>query len=182
MFLSLFSHYQPQKYATAASPLTMLLALSVLVGSASPALAQMEETTPPVLSSGLRQARSAQTPGTERPSYGRATQALSEEVSLPPIASIGAGSDIRPFLAPGVPGDLTRAALRRAWSTDPAIRDFVGLSEDSADLNASGLASGFGAPITHDPAGSSARLTEEPKNRESSVSHQTAAPPNELGR
>src|SRR5262249_36739620 len=45
---------------------------------------------------------------------------------LPPIESIGPGSDIRAFLAPGVPVSLARAALRRAWFADPAIRDFVG--------------------------------------------------------
>src|SRR5690348_15146273 len=50
---------------------------------------------------------------------------------LPPLESITAGSDIRAFLAPGVPAALTRAALRRAWSSDPAIRDFVGLAENS---------------------------------------------------
>src|SRR2546427_3946420 len=35
---------------------------------------------------------------------------------LPPIESIVAQSDVRAFLAPGVPAELTRAALRRAWS------------------------------------------------------------------
>ncbi|MGH6798478.1 MAG: DUF3306 domain-containing protein, partial [Roseiarcus sp.] len=54
-------------------------------------------------------------------------QPLFDPASLPPIESIGAGSDIRAFLAAGVPADLTRAALRRAWSADPTIRDFVGL-------------------------------------------------------
>ena len=37
--------------------------------------------------------------------------------------SITAATDIRAFLAPGVPAELTRAALRRAWTADPAIRD-----------------------------------------------------------
>lgn len=44
---------------------------------------------------------------------------------LPPIASIEAASDIKVFLACGVPLELTRAALRRAWAADPAIRDFM---------------------------------------------------------
>jgi hypothetical protein len=35
------------------------------------------------------------------------------------------------------PEDLKRAALRRAWLADPAIRDFIGLSGDSSDFNAS---------------------------------------------
>src|SRR5262249_37211422 len=50
-----------------------------------------------------------------------------------------------PFLAPGVPAELTRAALRRAWSADPAIRDFVGLAENQWDFTAPGGAPGFGS-------------------------------------
>src|SRR5512145_1122218 len=44
--------------------------------------------------------------------------------TLPSIDSIVAGTDIRAFLQKGVPAELTKAALRRAWSTDPVIRDF----------------------------------------------------------
>jgi hypothetical protein len=62
---------------------------------------------------------------------------------LPAIESIVAGTDIRPFLAPGVPAELTRAALRRAWTTDPGIRDFIGLSENAWDFTKAGPA-GFG--------------------------------------
>jgi Protein of unknown function (DUF3306) len=64
--------------------------------------------------------------------------------SLPPIESITAESDIRAFLAPGVPPDLTRAALRRAWAADPKIRDFVGLAEYAWDYHAPGSMAGFG--------------------------------------
>ena len=67
--------------------------------------------------------------------------------SLPPIESITAGSDIRAFLAPGIPAHLTRAALRRAWVADPAIRDFVGLAENAWDFNAPGGVPGFGPPL-----------------------------------
>src|SRR5207302_4676808 len=67
--------------------------------------------------------------------------------SLPPIESLDASSDITPFLAPGVPAELTRRALRHAWHTDPAIRDFVGLSENAWDFNAPGGVPGFG-PLT----------------------------------
>jgi uncharacterized protein DUF3306 len=63
--------------------------------------------------------------------------------SLPPIESIDALSDLRAFLAPGVPAALTHAALRRAWVTDPAIRDFVGLSENAWDFNTPGSIPGF---------------------------------------
>ena len=63
---------------------------------------------------------------------------------LPSIESIVAESDVRAFLAPGVPPELTRAALRRAWSADPKIRDFIGLSENSWDFNDPGAMPGFG--------------------------------------
>jgi hypothetical protein len=74
---------------------------------------------------------------------------LLERRHLPAHPFVGSGSDIRPFLASGVPADVTRAALRRAWSTDPAIREFIGLSENSWDFNAPGGVSGFG-PLTTD--------------------------------
>lgn len=63
---------------------------------------------------------------------------------LPPIDSITAETDIRVFLKPGVPADLSRAALRRAWSSDPAIRDFVGLVENGWDFNNPDAVPGFG--------------------------------------
>jgi len=64
--------------------------------------------------------------------------------SLPPIESITAATDIRPFLAPGVPAEIARAALRRAWSADPRIRDFVGLADYDWDYHTPGSAAGFG--------------------------------------
>jgi hypothetical protein len=63
---------------------------------------------------------------------------------LPPIDSITAATDIRPFLAPGVPVDIARAALRRVWSVDRRIRDFVGLADYDWDYHAVGGAAGFG--------------------------------------
>jgi hypothetical protein len=64
--------------------------------------------------------------------------------SLPSLESIGPNSDIRAFLQPGVPGALSRAALRRAWSADPAISEFVGLAENSWDFTAVNEMTGFG--------------------------------------
>jgi hypothetical protein len=64
--------------------------------------------------------------------------------SLPPVESIGANTDVTAFLQPGVPPELTRAALRRAWSSDPAIRDFVGLVENGWDFNDPDAMPGFG--------------------------------------
>jgi hypothetical protein len=67
-----------------------------------------------------------------------------DPASLPPIESITAESDIRAFLRPGVPPELSRAALRQAWSADPAIRDFVGLVENGWDFNDPTAMHGFG--------------------------------------
>jgi hypothetical protein len=64
--------------------------------------------------------------------------------SLPSIESIDAKTDVTAFLRPGVPPELSRAALRRAWSTDPAIRDFVGLVENGWDFNDPNAMPGFG--------------------------------------
>jgi hypothetical protein len=63
---------------------------------------------------------------------------------LPAIESITAETDISGFLAAGVPAELTRAALRRAFSADPRIRDFIGPSESSWDFNAPDAMGGFG--------------------------------------
>jgi hypothetical protein len=64
--------------------------------------------------------------------------------SLPSLESITATTDIRAFLSPGVPQELTRAALRRAWLADPAIRDFVGLQENDWDFTNPDAIPGFG--------------------------------------
>jgi len=53
------------------------------------------------------------------------TDAPFDLASLPSIESIAADTDIVAFLRAGVPAELTRAALRRAWASDPAIRDFI---------------------------------------------------------
>ena len=73
-----------------------------------------------------------------------AAEAVFDPASLPPIESITAQSDVRAFLKPGVPPELTRAALRRAWSADPAIRDFIGLVENGWDFNDPYGVPGFG--------------------------------------
>ncbi len=64
--------------------------------------------------------------------------------SLPSIDEINAATDITAFLRKGIPQELSRAALRRAWATDPAIRDFVGLAENAWDFNDPNAMPGFG--------------------------------------
>jgi hypothetical protein len=67
-----------------------------------------------------------------------------DPASLPPIESITVGTDIRSFLQSSVPADLTRAALRRAWVSDPAIRDFIGIAENQWDFTEPTAIPGFG--------------------------------------
>lgn len=67
-----------------------------------------------------------------------------DPASLPSIESITIGTDIRSFLQSGVPAELMRAALRRAWTTDPAIRDFIGIAENQWDFNDPTAIPGFG--------------------------------------
>lgn len=64
--------------------------------------------------------------------------------TLPSLDEIGPGTKVDVFLQKGVPLDVSRAALRRAWSSDPAIRDYIGLSENSWDFNATEGVPGFG--------------------------------------
>lgn len=115
----------------------------------------------------------------------------SGEVELPSIDSIASASDISGFLATGVPLELTRAALRRAWTVDPAIRDFVGLSENAWDFNAPDGVPGFGTldldqvkqlverllgePKSSEPANPPATPTELPERVEDTVA--CAGPP-----
>jgi hypothetical protein len=81
------------------------------------------------------------------PDTNEPTHAAFDPASLPTVESITAGTDIRPFLQPGVPAELTRAALRRAWTTDPAVRDFIGIAENQWDFNDPTAMPGFG-PLT----------------------------------
>lgn len=64
--------------------------------------------------------------------------------SLPPIEDLTAESDITAFLKKGVPAALKHAALRKVWSLDPQIRDYVGPSEYAWDFNQPGSMAGFG--------------------------------------
>lgn len=169
----LFHHYEARKYRAAApcflkpelrgkitatceaaaklrrSKLATLLSLAALVFLAGGVMARAQEVSPPILSSGLGDATPVRIDAIEKPRQPPPTESPFAAANWP-IESIGAGSSIGPFVASGIRPDLTRAALRRAWSTDPAIRDFVGLSESSWDFNASEVP-GFGS-LTADDA------------------------------
>lgn len=62
-----------------------------------------------------------------------------ELAALPTPEEITEGTDIKPFLRPGVPPALKNAALRRIWMLTPAIRDHRDLAVDYAwDWNTPG--------------------------------------------
>ena len=85
--------------------------------------------------------KSPGTPGSEPP----APSVPDFDVSnLPPIEAIGADTDISAFLQKGVPSALRHAALRRVWSADPAIRDFMGPNENFWDAAGPDGIPGFG--------------------------------------
>lgn len=67
-----------------------------------------------------------------------------DPASLPPIQSITIDTDVRAFLQPVVPAKLMQAALRRVWVSDPAIRDFIGISENQWDFTDPTAIAGFG--------------------------------------
>jgi Protein of unknown function (DUF3306) len=81
---------------------------------------------------------------TEQSGINAAMQEPFDPASLPSIDSITADTDIVAFLKSDVPMELTRAALRRAWTSDPAIRDFIGIAENQWDFNDPNGISGFG--------------------------------------
>jgi hypothetical protein len=67
-----------------------------------------------------------------------------DPASLPSIETITVDTDIRGFLQSRVPAALTRAALRQAWASDPAICDFIGIAENQWDFNDPTAMPGFG--------------------------------------
>jgi hypothetical protein len=85
--------------------------------------------------------------GTETPSVQQPNEVADEPfdpASLPSIEMITVDTDIRGFLQSRVPAALTRAALRQAWASDPAIRDFIGIAENQWDFNDPTAMPGFG--------------------------------------
>ena len=66
------------------------------------------------------------------------------DLPLPSLDDIKPGADLAAFLKPHVPEALRRAALRKMWSLDPAIRDFREMADYDWDWNIPGGAPGYG--------------------------------------
>jgi len=98
---------------------------------------------------------------------------------LPSLDQITAETDISGFLQQGVPTDLARAALRRAWTSDPAIRDFVGLQENDWVFNKPGPDQGFGplGPDTDVGKLLAQVFGDSPKEQPTTALNQDAAAP-----
>jgi hypothetical protein len=91
--------------------------------------------------------------GTETPSVQQPNEVADEPfdpASLPSIETITVDTDVRGFLQSRVPAALTRAALRQAWASDPAIRDFIGIAENQWDFNDPTAMPGFGPMLETD--------------------------------
>lgn len=80
------------------------------------------------------------------PAQPEATEAEAADPAepLPRLEDLTAESDLTAFLKKGVPLALKSAALRKMWSLDPGIRDYVGPSEYAWDFNQPGSMAGFG--------------------------------------
>ena len=95
-------------------------------------------------------------PAEDQPPPARAACPIPEvpeidPASLPPVESLTIESDFAQFLRPGVPTLLRNAALRRMWSLDPAIRDYIGPVDYQWDFNTpGGLPFGFSNELVGD--------------------------------
>ena len=70
---------------------------------------------------------------------------------LPSLDALTPETDLTPFLRTGVPSALRNAALRRMWSLDPSIRDFVSEAREYAyDWNTPGGVPGLGPLLPGD--------------------------------
>jgi Protein of unknown function (DUF3306) len=112
-----------------------------------------------------------------------ATEMPFDPTSLPSVESIAADTDVIAFLRAGVPAELRQAALRKVWTSDPAIRDFIGIAENQWDFNDPNAIPGFG-PLTPTESGVdilaqiSTRLEQLPSTLEELTAAVEPAPAN----
>jgi hypothetical protein len=89
--------------------------------------------------------------GAARPGEGDAEAQPDLLADLPSLADLTAETDLTPFLRAGIPAVLRNAALRKMWSVDPAIRDFVSEAREYAyDWNTPGSVPGLGPLLPSD--------------------------------
>ena len=98
----------------------------------------------------------------DRQAAGAGGDALTpdEIARLPSVDDLTAEMDLSVFLRKGVPDGLRKAALRRMWSLDPKIRDFVSEAREYAyDWNVPGGVPGSGGALP--PADEIRKLAEQ---------------------
>jgi len=99
--------------------------------------------------------------GAEDPNpTGTHASAMSIEASLPGVDDLTAESDVTGFLKQGVSEELKRLALRRIWSLDPQIRDFIEVAENQYNWTFPAVLPGM-APLR--PAPISRRCWNKPR-------------------
>jgi Protein of unknown function (DUF3306) len=69
------------------------------------------------------------------PATPQAAGAEAMELPLPSLDDVVAGGDVSVFLQAHVPESLRNAALRKLWTTDPAIRDFIEMADYQWNFN-----------------------------------------------
>ena len=106
------------------------------------------------------EAPAPETPAEPPPVEEDAELSPEELAALPKIEELTPETDITVFLRKGVPQMLRNAALRRMWSLDPAIRDYVSEAREYAyDWNVPGGVPGAGPLLpTDDPQAMVERL------------------------
>jgi hypothetical protein len=92
------------------------------------------ETTPTATSEGGRPADAGGAAQDRALTTDDRTSGDDERV-LPPLEELTADSDYTPFLRKGVPEELTRAALRKLWLSDPIFNTMDGLDTYIQDFN-----------------------------------------------
>jgi Protein of unknown function (DUF3306) len=131
------------------SPRLIVTILSLLAAGAGAATAHESLIRQPVVlardpASQLEQATLADRSNPPLRGASDAATAGFDAATSPPIESIDAKTNITVFLQNGVPDELRLAALRRAWTVDPAIRDFKGPQENDWNFNNPDSMPGFG--------------------------------------
>jgi hypothetical protein len=103
-----------------------------------------------------------------------------EIAALPPVESLSSASDLAPFLRRGVPMLLRNAALRRMWTVDPAIRDFLNDAREYAyDWNTPGGVPGLGPMSATDDVKAMVRRIFNDPVEEPAVAEKNAMAPGE---
>ncbi len=103
-------------------------------------------------------------------------------LELPSLDALTPETDLTPFLRTGVPSALRNAALRRMWSLDPSIRDFVSEAREYAyDWNTPGGVPGLGPLLPSDDVKAMlGRLFRDPAEATKPASEPSAEEPDEV--